>query len=257
MNQFRLFSQNYRSISLLPLFLTLGISIPTLNANAQPPLVKSEIAQALTESQTQDLQKQAETLIGLLGKKDYKQVRELLSPELQKFWTVEQIQSIWETELIDKFGPFQKIVSSRVIDVINADVVRVTVQFAKKTEDILVTYDKQQQLIGLDWPSSKNIDQLATRFVNSLVIKDYGRARGDLSPLLKAEFFPDRVQRRWETLLSRTGPFQRIVKITNKPSTTANVPDVVIVKIQFENLTDDLFIFFNKEKQIVNIDFPQ
>lgn len=257
MNKFRLFFQNCRSISLLTIFLTLGSSISTLSVKAQPPLVKSEVAQALTESQTQNLQKQAETLIGLLGKKDYKQVRQLLSPELQKFWTVEQIQSIWETELIGKFGPFQKIVSSHVIDVINADVVRVTVQFAKKTEDLLVTYDKQQRLIGLDWPSSKNIEQLATRFVNSLVIKDYARARGDLSPLLKAEFFPERIQSRWETLLRRTGPFQRIVRITNKPSTMANIPDVVIVKIQFENLTDDFFIFFNKDKQIVNVDFPQ
>ncbi len=257
MNKFRLFLRNSHLISLFTVALTFASALPTWTVNAQPPLANTEIAQALTDSQTQNLQKQAETLIGLLGKKDYKQVRELLSPELQQFWTIEQIQSIWERELIGKFGPFQKVVSSHVIDVINADVVRVTVQFAKKTEDILVTYDKQQRLIGLDWPSSKNIEQLATRFVNSLVIKDYARARGDLSPLLKAEFFPDRIQRRWETLLRRTGPFQRIVKITNKPSTTANVPDVVIVKIQFENLTDDFFIFFNKEKQIVNVDFPQ
>jgi hypothetical protein len=138
--------------------------------------------------------------------------------------------------------------------VINADIVRLTVEFANQTEDLLVTFDKQQRLIGLDSPSSGDIEELATNFINILADEDYALARAYISPLLRVEFIPTRIQRGWESLLNKNGSFQKIVNMKTIPSDTPNVPNVVIAEIQLENQTDDLFLFFNDEKRIVNID---
>ena len=257
MNQLRLFNQNYRKISLSNLFLAILVSSAIFPVQAQSQVTKVEISQTLTDTQKQDIQKQAEEFVELLGKKKSSQARAVLAKKLQKNWTPEQIQALWETEIISQFGPFQKVVSSKVIDIINADVVKVTTQFAKGSENILITFNKKQEVIAVNWPSNQSIEKIAEEFVNNIVAKDYARARSNLSPALKTEFFAENIEKSWVNLLKRTGSFQKILDIQHQPGGTTAAANVVIVQIQFEKLSDYLFIFFNKDKQIVNVDFPE
>jgi hypothetical protein len=69
----------------------LASSYPTLSASARPISGRLEIAQTLTDSQTQAIKQEAENLLELLGKKDYQQVSNLISSELQKYWPPEKI----------------------------------------------------------------------------------------------------------------------------------------------------------------------
>jgi hypothetical protein len=257
MNQLRLFTQKYRKTSLSALLVVSVGSFAFFPAQAQSQVAKAEIAQALTDSQQQGIRKKAEQFIQLVSEKKASEAREIFYPELKKSWTAEQIQALWETELVAKLGPFQKVLGSKAIDVINADVVKVSVQFAKRKEDILITFNKQQQLVAVNWLSNKSVEDISTEFVNNLAKKDYARARQNFSPLLKTEFFAQNIQKNWENLLMRTGPFQKQISSQTKPGGTTAAANVVIVEIQFEKLTDNLFIFFNQDKQIVNVDFPE
>ena len=257
MNQLRLFTQNYGKISLSSLFLAILVSSAIFPAQAQFQVTKVEISQTLTDTQKQDIKKQAEEFVELLGKKKSSEARAILAKKLQKNWTPEQIQALWETEVISQFGPFQKVVRSKAIDIINADVVKVTTQFAKGSEDILITFNKKQEVIAVNWPSNQSIEKIAEAFVNDVVTKDYARARSHLSPALKTEFFAENIEKSWANLVKRTGPFQKILEVQNQPGGTTAAANVVIIKIQFEKVTDHLFIFFNQDKQIVNVDFPE
>ena len=167
MNQLRLFNQNYRKISLSNLFLAILVSSAIFPVQAQSQVTKVEISQTLT-----DTQKQAEEFVELLGQKKSSQARAILAKKLQKNWTPEQIQALWEAEIISQFGPFQKVLSSKAIDIINADVVKVTTQFAKGSENILITFNKKQEVIAVNWPSNQSIEKIAEAFVNDVVTKD-------------------------------------------------------------------------------------
>jgi hypothetical protein len=257
MNQLRLFTQNYGKISLSSLFITILVSPVIFPLQSQSQVTKVEISQTLTDTQKQDIKKQAEQLVELMGKKKFSEARASLTKKLQKNWTTEQIQALWETEVISQFGPFQKVVRSKAIDIINADVVKVTTQFSKGTDEILITFNKKQEVIAVNWPSNKSVEKIAETFVNHLAVKDYARARSNLSPALKTEFFAENIEKSWANLIKRTGPLQKILDIQNQPGGTTAAVNVVIVKIQFEKVIDHLFIFFNQEKQIVNVDFPE
>ncbi|PZV27325.1 MAG: DUF3887 domain-containing protein [Snowella sp.] len=256
-NQLRLFTQKYGKINLSSLFLAILVASAIFPLQAQSQVSQVEITQALTDTQKQDIKKQAEEFIELLGKNKSSQARAILAKKLQKNWTPEQIQALWEAEVISQFGPFQKVIRSKAIDIINADVVKVTTQFAKGSENILVTFNKNQEVIAVNWPSNKSVEKIAEAFVNDIVAKDYARARGYLSPALKTEFFAENIEKSWTNLLERTGPFQKILAIQHQPGGTIAATNVVIMKIQFEKVTDNLFIFFNQDKQIVNVDFPE
>ena len=123
MNQLRLFNQNYRKVSLSNLFLAILVSSAIFPVQAQSQVTKVEISQTLTDTQKQDIQKQAEEFVELLGQKKSSQARAILAKKLQKNWTPEQIQALWEAEIISQFGPFQKVVSSKAIDIINASAI--------------------------------------------------------------------------------------------------------------------------------------
>jgi len=257
MNQLRLFTQKYGKINLSSLFLTILVTSAIFPLQVQAQVTKVEISQTLTDTQKQDIQKQAEEFVELLGKKKSSEARAVLAKKLQKNWTPAQIQALWETEIISQFGPFQKVVSSKAIDIINADVVKVTTQFAKGSENILITFNKNQEVIAVNWPSNKSVEKIAEAFVNDIVAKDYARARGYLSPALKTEFFAENIEKSWENLVKRTGQFKKILDIQHQPGGTTAAANVVIIKIEFEKVTDYLFIFFNQDKQIVNVDFPE
>jgi hypothetical protein len=224
---------------------------------APSPASPSILAQALTPDQQQKIVQQAEKFVDRLGQGNYSQALQLLNPDLQAYWTPESLKAIWQRDLIQEAGSYQKILRSSVIDVINADIVRVSVQFQRRSEDILFTFNKQQALVAVSWSSGQSIDAVVTDFIQALVQEDYGKARGYLSPLLKTEIFPTQIQGNWEKLLQVNGAFQKLTNIDIKPGGQLGAPDVVIATVQFANRSQDFFLFFDHTRRIVNVDFSR
>lgn len=238
------------------LLLAIGLLLANGPVLAVPPLTSSPaLTQSLTPDQQQRIIRKAEKFVGLLGQGDYSRALKLLSADLQAYWTPESLKTIWQRDLTQEAGNYQRILRSSVIDVINADIVRVSVQFQRRTEDILLTFNKQQALVAASWSSGQSIDAVVTDFIKALAQKDYGKARGYLSPLLKTEIFPTQIQEDWEKLLQTNGAFQKLSNIDIKPAGQLGTPDVVIVTVQFAKRSQDFFLFFDSTRRIVNVDF--
>jgi hypothetical protein len=235
-------------------FLTCFWTLLSMPINAQSPTESPSTP--TTETSNSDRQQKAEEFIQLLGSQDYAKAREILAPPLQAEWSPEKIQTLWEKDLLATTGAFQSIVKTKAIDAIDAQLIVITAKFANSEEDLIVTLNRQQQIVGLDFPETKNIEEIAKEFVNALVAEDYAQARGYLHPFLKAEAFPEKVQQKWENLLKITGPYKQQVGYKVRKGSDGDGVDVVLVTLQFEKVSEDLFLVFDDQKQIVNVDFP-
>ncbi|MFM7382150.1 MAG: DUF3887 domain-containing protein [Microcystaceae cyanobacterium] len=233
---------------------TLAFATPGQTQSLTP---KTAIAQTLTESQRQAITEKAKAYLTLISKGDFAQARTLLAPDLQKEWSDDRLKALWQRDLVEQFGPVQKFLDSSVIDIINGDIVKLTVKFEKGQQDFLLTFNKQQALIAANWTSGKSIDYLVEEFFDALQNKDYAKARTYLSPLLKAEIFPDRIQKRWESIIAKNGDLRKVLDVDVKPANILDAPDVAIATLKFTRGVQEFFIFFDRNRAIMNVDFPQ
>ncbi len=239
-----------------------GLSVGTTLALATPGQTQSltpstAIAQTLTDAQRQAIIQKAEEYLTLISQGNYAKARTLLAPNLQKTWSADRLQELWKKDFVDNFGPVQKFVTTNVIDIINGDIVKLNVQFAKGKQELLFTFNKQQELIAANWTSGKSIDQIVEEFIWALQNQDYANARTYLSPLLKAEIFPERIQKRWEGIIKQNGQLRRLLDVEVKPANILDAPDVAIVTLKFTGGIKEFFIFFDRNRAITNVDFPQ
>ena len=245
-----------RCLPLVLLALIWSVGELPVKAQLSEILPSTEIAQSSDSAKEKQLQTKAEDLINLLGSQDYPKVRETLSPELQPEWPPQKIEKIWQ-ELLSQTGGFKKVLDSKVIETVNADIVTLSVEFEKTTGDFLVTFNLDRQIVGVDFPKTESIQKIAEKFVKDLAAGDFASARGYLHPFLKTEVFPEKIQRGWQELLSQTGPFTRIVGYEIRTGSATDNVDVVVVTMEFEKITDDLLVIFNDKKQITGVDFPE
>ncbi len=244
-----------RMIPALGLVLVTSLATTAVNAQFSPLVSHLEVAQSLTDAQEKQLTQKAEQIVDLLNQKNYARVRELLAPQLASQLTTEQVAQIWEN-LIAKTGPVQKILSYRVINTVNADLVVVTAEFAQEKSDFIITFNRDRQIVGVDFPKVESIEEIAEIFVNSIVENNYPRARGYLHPFLKTEIFPQQIQGTWQAIVKQNGAFQRIVETDVRSGSTVDDTDVAIVTVEFSKTTEPVFIMFNSQRQIVGIDLP-
>ena len=96
----------------------------------------------------------------------------------------------------------------------------------------------------------KEIQQKAEDFVDSLAQRKFANATKNLHQIMKQEETAFDVRQYWQDLLKQTGKFQKRVK--------SNVDgNIVLVTIQCDKITEDLFVIFDSNGQIVGVDFPQ
>jgi hypothetical protein len=238
-----------------PLLLTLATFGAIIPAQAQTNPTIPQMAQASEAANNAVLKKKAATVINLLAEGKYQQARAMVSSQLAEKLSSQQIEQIWQT-LIQTTGPLQKQLESQVVNTVNADLVIINTQFDNTTGKFIVTFDKQQNIVGVDFPKIDTIDRIAEIFVNSLAANDYTRARGYLHPFLKTELFPQEIRDQWEALIKSNGPVKRIIKTEIRPGSSVDQVDVVIVTVEFEKTTDDIFIIFDEERQIVGVNVP-
>ncbi|MBE9242296.1 MULTISPECIES: DUF3887 domain-containing protein [Synechocystis] len=244
------FNLSLKSINILTV---LGL-ITTPMVIFAPPSYSQE-RQIITAEQRQELIATSEQILSLINAGQYAAALDYLVPESKDYITPEQIKAIWENEIIAKDGAFEEVVTAKVIDVVNADIVILNARFANISENIQFIYNKEQQLIGFGVPSKQSIDAIVTSFINNLATGEYGLARRYFSPLFKTEIFPAKLEEEWQIELNQYGKFKGIKDIVVRPGVTLSEPDLAIVTLEFEQSTNDYFILFDNQTAIINIDF--
>ena len=249
--------QNYGKFSLYSLML-LAVNLSAVRSLAynKPQLVvpSTEIVQ-LNDTSDRKIQQKAEDFVDLLAAEKFSQVRNALHPYLRANWPTSKIERIWG-ELLAETGSFIERGKSRVIKTVNGDLVFVSVQFKNTSDELLVIFNQYQQIIGIDFPKIETIEEIAHKVVDALAARDFASARGYLHPFLKKEIFPQQVQKKWQQLLLETGPFQKRVKTQVRKGSSMDNIDVVLVTIEFEKVTDNLMVIFDRDKRIIGLDFP-
>lgn len=201
------------------------------------------------------IEQKAKNIVVLLASQRYEILRNTLHPALRDNWPASKIEKVW-SELLSQTGSFIKLGDSRIVETINGDLVFVSVEFRNTTDELLVNFNQYEQIVGLDFPKIETIEQISTKVVGFLAEKDFASARGYLHPYLKKEIFPQQVEQKWEELLLRTGAFQRQVNVQARNRNSIENMNVVLVTIDFENLTDELIVIFDNDKRIIGLDFP-
>ena len=94
-----------------------------------------------------------------------------------------------------------------------------------------------------------NIQQKAEAFVDALSEKQFDKATKDLNRDMKQDWSSINAKEYWQNLQKSTGQFEKRVKSTVNQN-------LVLVTIQFDKVTEDLFVIFDSQGNIVGVDFP-
>ncbi|HAC64824.1 MAG TPA: DUF3887 domain-containing protein [Cyanothece sp. UBA12306] len=219
-----------------------------------PPAVK--MVQSSKEVDKESLEQKANQIITLLNEEKYDEVRKLISRDLAVELTADKIGEIWE-DLIEITGPIKKQIAVRVIPSINADFVVVETQFESETDEFIVTFNKNGEIIGIDFPTVESIEEISQNMVNAVAANDFARARGYLSPALKTEILPSRLQTAWQNIQREHGLFERILDTEVRSGSSVDKVDVVIVEAKFQKATKQFFFIFDENSRIVGMDLTE
>lgn len=102
-----------------------------------------------------------------------------------------------------------------------------------------------------DDPTSK----VAEAFVKAVSSGNFITAHSFLSPEFQKDITPAALQRKWLGLQRETGNFVSVGRVVEAEST----PDarLVLVNVNFNRLSDNLFVILDSLNEIVGVDFPE
>ena len=235
------------------LALSIGSLIIATPSYAQNIIGSKLIVQSETEDNSVVLEKKAEKLINLFFTQNFDSFEDVVVPELKVSVSPEKMEKSWQ-EITEENGNFSKIIQSQVINTPNSDLVIVTIEFEKNTQDWLFSFNKKQEVIGLNLPSSKYVEDMADEFMSSVIDGDYSNARGFFHPFLKETIFPERIESSWNNLLNKNGKFEQVIEIRLREGLSINQTNVVAVDLQFEKAEEEILIIFDSSKNIIGVD---
>lgn len=102
-----------------------------------------------------------------------------------------------------------------------------------------------------DDPTSK----VALQFVQAISGGQFITAHSFLSPSFQKEISPAALQSKWLGLQRETGSFVKVGRAVEAEST----PDMrlVLVNVEFNRLTDNLYVILDSSNEIIGVDFPE
>ncbi len=125
------------TLGLLARFSPTALAQPA--AQPSPPVSTSPIP---------ELNQISERFVDLIAAGEFEQARRLLNPVLQQDWTAAQMRSNWEN-LQQIIGPYQQRSNTQIVD---GNLVLIDLEFAKATDNLLIIFDDQRQIQGVDFP---------------------------------------------------------------------------------------------------------
>ena len=151
-----------------------------------------------------------------------------------------------------------KVLSYRILRVLpglSNSIVEATLNTTAGSRDVVLVLNTAGQLAGFQYD---NADQLSTevvnRFVQALINGQFVSARSFLSLAMQDELTPSVLQSKWQRLQRLTGDAIKVRHLLLADS----APDqkLVIVSMDFQRLTDSLFVILNDKNEITGVDFP-
>lgn len=246
---------SYKNL-LWALFITVAVSGVTWPTRAELFPQASSGPIALTDAEEQKITEQARQLVDLLSRGEYAQARSLLHPDLASQLTTEEIKEIWDN-LLSKTGKVQKQGTFRVIDAVNSDLVVIPTQFERGSGDFIITFNEDEQIVGVDFPRAESIAEISQKVIDSLAARKFVLARGYLHPLLKTEIFPEKLQQGWDRLQEQYGPFKRVVSTNIRSGSSVDDAEVVVLTLEFAKSTQDILMIFDGDRHITGFNFVE
>jgi len=124
----------------------------------------------------------------------------------------------------------------------------------KREASLLLVLDDNGKLVAWKWVGQTlPIEQSPINFVRELEAKRWVAARYYLDLDFQKEISPQDLERKWSKLVRVLGGMKDI-----KTALVANEggeQQLVLVTIAFGKITDNLFVIFNREGRIINVDF--
>ncbi len=234
----------------LPLALT-GVSYHKSNyVHAQ--VKTSIVAQSRNVDNSAEIQAYAEKIINLFFSKEFEAVNQSVHPDLREDVSTTRIEGVWATTQAEN-GTFQKIVKSNVIQTPGSDLVILTLEFDKVTEDWIMIFNDQGEVVGVDFPTSQDIETISRKFIDALVTNDFSQARIYLHPFLKQDLFPQQIQQKWQALTATKGNFQEIKSIKTRQGSSIDDTDIVELDLELGKSDAEMIIIFDSSKSIIGV----
>jgi hypothetical protein len=96
---------------------------------------------------------------------------------------------------------------------------------------------------------------VALQFVQAISTGNFITAQSFLNPSVQRELTPASLQSKWFDLQRETGSFVKVGRAVEAESTPET--RLVLVNVQFNRLSDNLYVILNSENQITGVDFPE
>ncbi|MEB3241318.1 MAG: DUF3887 domain-containing protein [Synechococcus sp.] len=123
-----------------------------------------------------------------------------------------------------------------------------------KEAPLLLVLDDSGKLVAWKWiGKTLPIEQSAIKFVEDLDAQRWVSARYYLDLAFQKEISPQDLQRKWSKLSRALGGVKRVKSAL--VASQGGDQQLVLVTIQFGKVTDNLFVIFNREGRIINVDF--
>lgn len=201
------------------------------------------------------LEDAATKFVDSLQEEDFDAVRGLLAESLQDDYPVDVIETTWQ-DVLNEAGELLERGDARYEWGVNSDFVAIELTFEQTQSDLILVFNGEQEVIGLDFPPFRTDtpQEIAEALVDSLGVNDFAAARENLHPVLKGELLAEDIEQKWTALQAIAGSYQDRLSTDVRDAAEFNI---VIITLEFEELTDDMLVFVNDSRQIVGVDFPR
>jgi len=170
------------------------------------------------------------------------------------------LQSATSTEAISERLQSAPVIDSFRVVEINPGMDDTTVETVAMTNSgtrelpLILVLDDDGKLLAWKWVESVlPIEQTALDFVKDLVAARWVAARYYLDLDFQREISPADLERKWSKLARVLGGVKSIENAL--VATRTGEQQLVLVTIEFGDVTDNLFVIFNRQGRIINVDF--
>ena len=224
--------------------------IPAASVRAEVQLAQAQDA-ARTSLSSARAKASASALLQSIQTRNAQGIYNLLSAPLKSATSVEAIgERLQSAPVIESF---------RVVE-INPGMDDTTVETVAMTNSgtrelpLILVLDDDGKLLAWKWVESVlPIEQTALDFVKDLVAGRWVAARYYLDLDFQREISPADLERKWSKLARVLGGVKNIENAL--VATRTGEQQLVLVTIEFGDVTDNLFVIFNRQGRIINVDF--
>jgi hypothetical protein len=242
------------SAALLPLLLSgAAAAVPSLQASparaqaAMPVQGGGQTTAALAE---QSARQAADRIFTAVSQRDANGYFSLLAPAAQRVSSPSMAAQALEG--------LPRLLKWQILSIepgTDSSSVSALVQTSAGPREVLLILDGQGRMAGYHVNASdqKAVD-VVQRFITALSEGQFVSASSYLSPRLVEEIPQPVLQKKWLNLQLYTGNFRKVRKLWRAEKNS--LMKLVIVTIEFNRLTDNLFVTLDTSNRIVGIDFP-